>query len=311
MRILRPPKLKHGDLIGVVAPASPASEPSKIERGVRYLETLGYRVKLGNHITQVNGYLAGEDQERVSDLHEMFSDKKVKAIVCLRGGYGTPRLLSLINYHLIARNPKVFVGFSDITALQLAFWKRCRLITFHGPMLAVEMANTMDPLTEDLFWRSVTSPKAGGVLSLPGEPVTLFKGKTSGRLLGGNLSLVVSLLGTRYQPDFRGSILFIEDSDEEPYRIDRMLTQLRNASVLSRTKAILAGQFTDCLPKDLTKPSLTLEQILDEVARASSKPFLSNLAFGHIARKITLPVGLNVRVDADARTIEYLEPAVR
>jgi muramoyltetrapeptide carboxypeptidase len=311
MNILRPARLKPGDLIGVVAPASPVSDLSKIERGVRYLETLGYRVKLGAHVNRTKGYLAGEDQERVNDLHEMFSDEKVNAIICLRGGYGTPRLLSLINYKLVARHPKILVGFSDITALQLAFWKRCRLITFHGPMVAAEMANTMDPFTEEMFWKTVTSPLRAGTIALPDEPVSLFKGKATGRLLGGNLSLIVSLLGTPYQPDFRRSALFIEDDGEEPYRVDRMLTQLYNASVLSRAGAIVAGQFTECTTKDPTKPSLTVEQVLQEVASASARPFLSNLPFGHVQRKMTLPVGLKVRVNADARTIEYLEPAVR
>ena len=311
MNILRPARLKPGDLIGVVAPASPAFDATKIDRGVRYLETLGYRVKLGAHINKVKGYLAGEDHERVSDLHKMFSDKNVKAIVCLRGGYGTPRLLSLIDYKLIARNPKILVGFSDITALQLALWKRCRLITFHGPMVAVDMADVIDPFTEEMFWRLVTSPKKAGLIPLLNEPVTLFRGKATGRLLGGNLSLIVSLLGTPYQPDFRRSVLFIEDTDEEPYRIDRMLTQLYNASAFSRTVAIVAGQFTDCIPKDTTKPSLTVEQVLHEVAHKSARPFLSNLPFSHVPGKMTLPVGLKVRVNADARTIEYLEPAVR
>ena len=268
-------------------------------------------MKLGAHINKVNGYLAGEDLERVSDLHEMFSDEKVNAIVCLRGGYGTPRLLSLIDYKLIARNPKILVGFSDITALQLALWKRCRLITFHGPMVAVDMADVIDPFTEEMFWRLVTSPKKAGLIPLLDEPVTLFRGKATGRLLGGNLSLIVSLLGTPYQPDFRRSVLFIEDAGEEPYRIDRMLIQLYNASVLSRAGAIATGQFTECLPKDPTKPSLSVEQIFDEAARASARPFLSNLPFGHVQKKMTLPVGLKVRVNADARTIEYLEPAVR
>ena len=311
MTILKPLHLRKGDLIGVISPAGPIADHSRIERGVRYLEGQGYRVTVGEHAAKSTGYLAGEDRERLSDLHAMFRNKKVKAIICVRGGYGTTRLLLFIDYTLIKRNPKILTGFSDVTALQLALWKKCGLITFHGPMLGVEMASPMDPLTEESFWTNITSEHAIGPLLLPDEPQTLHSGKAAGRLIGGNLSLIVSLLGTPYQPDFSGSILFAEDAGEEPYRIDRMLTQLRNAGILSRTRAILAGQFTNCTPKDGATASLTTDHVLADVAQAAAKPSLSNLPFGHVGRKITLPVGLRVRVDADARTIDYLEPAVR
>lgn len=311
LKILKPPKLKKRDLFGVISPAGPIADQSRIERGVRYLEGEGFRVVIGKHATRATGYLAGDDQERLSDLHMMFRDKKVKAIICTRGGYGAMRLLPSLDYDLIRNNPKILIGFSDITALQLAFWKKCRLISFHGPMLGVEMAAPMEPLTEQVFWQCLTSTEAVGRIPLPEGSTTLHGGKATGRLVGGNLSLVVSLLGTQYQPELRDSILFIEDSGEEPYRIDRMLTQLRNAHALSRARAVLAGQFTDCVPKDATSPSFTVEHILDEVAQVNAKPFLSGLPFGHVGRKITLPVGLRVKVDADAKTIEYLEPAVR
>lgn len=311
MRILRPPKLKNGDLFGVISPAGPVADRSRIERGVRYLEGLGYRVAVGKYATRSNGYLAGDDRERLSDLHMMFRDKKVKAIICTRGGYGTTRLLPSLDYDLIRNNPKILIGFSDITALQLALWKKCRLISFHGPMLGVEMAAPIEPLTEQIFWQCLTSTEPVGRIPLPEGLTTLYAGKAIGRLVGGNLSLIVSLLGTQYQPEFRDSILFIEDSGEEPYRIDRMLTQLRNSHALARTRGVLAGQFTNCVSKDATGSSISVEHILEDIAKASEKPFLSNLPFGHVGRKITLPVGLRVKVDAAAKTIEYLEPAVR
>ncbi len=313
MKPIQPPKLNKGDLIGIVTPASPVADATRIEKSVRYLESLGYRVQVGGNVGKVNGYLAGTDEERAADLHTMFADKKVKAIFCVRGGYGTPRLLSLLNYKLIARNPKIFVGYSDITALQLAFWKKCGLITFHGPMAGVEMANQIDPFTEEMFWRSVTSTKKLGTISLPDEPKVelLNKGKASGRLLGGNLSLIVSLFGTPYHPDYANSIIFIEEITEEPYRVDRMMMQLHNSPVFKKANGMLLGQFTDCVPADLTKPSLTTDEVLRDAALKFAKPTLTNLPFGHISKKITLPVGLRVRLDATNKTIKFLEAAAR
>jgi muramoyltetrapeptide carboxypeptidase len=311
--ILKPGRLKKGDVIGIVTPASPVADASRIDKGVHYLERLGYNVTVGSHVGKERGYLAGTDKERLADLHTMFADRQVKAIIAVRGGYGTPRLLSGLNYRLISQNPKILVGFSDMTALQLAIWRRCRLITFHGPMVAVEMADAIDPFTEELFWQTVTSTKKLGVISFPPEsrPACLSTGIATGRLFGGNLSLIVSLLGTRYFPDATDSVLFLEEIGEEPYRIDRMMTQLRNAGVISRCNAILTGQFIDCLPKDQTKPSLSVDELLREIAQLTARPFVSNLAFGHGPQKMTLPIGLRVRVDAEARSIAYLEAAVQ
>jgi muramoyltetrapeptide carboxypeptidase len=312
MNILRPKRLKKGDLIGIVSPASPVADPAKITSGVRYLESLGYQTMVGRHVTQTVGYLAGTDKQRAEDIHTMFSNKQVRAIICVRGGYGTPRLLSILDYRLMARNPKILVGFSDITALELAIWKMTRMITFHGPMLAGDMAGGIDPFTEEMFWRVVTSPKKLGKVLLPdiSSIGVLQGGSASGRLLGGNLALVASLLGTRYQPDFRKSVLMLEDIGEEPYRIDRMLVQLKNSGVLEKAGAILGGRFTDCVPEDKSKPSLSVEDLLLEAARGLGKPFLVNLPFGHARVKMTLPIGLRIRVNAGAKSIEYMEPAV-
>jgi muramoyltetrapeptide carboxypeptidase len=242
----------------------------------------------------------------------MFDDQRVRAIIALRGGYGTPRLLSKLNYRLVSRDPKILVGFSDLTALQLALWRRCHLITFHGPMAGVEMANRIDGFTEELFWRTVTSTRKIGPITFPlgVQPSSLHPGKAVGRLIGGNLSLFVSLLATRYFPNITGAILFLEEISEEPYRVDRMMTQLYNAGVLARCKAILTGQFTDCVPKDEKKASLSVEEILREAAALAKRPFLSNLPFGHLPDKMTLPVGIRARVNAEASTLEYLEAAV-
>jgi muramoyltetrapeptide carboxypeptidase len=312
MELLKGHALRAGDLIGLVSPASPIADVSRIDQAVRYLEGLGYRVRIGEHVTDSYGYLAGSDRDRVADLHAMFADPAVRAVFCIRGGYGTPRLLSHINYRLIRNNPKIFAGYSDITALELAFWRKTGLITFHGPMAGVDLAGPPDPFTEEMFWSMLSAKKKRGRITLPDPlPRTLQGGRATGRLLGGNLALVVSTLGTPYQPDLRDALLFLEDISEEPYRIDRMLTQLRNAGILQRSAAVLTGQFTDCVPQDATKPTLTLAQILEETAALTGRPFLAGLPFGHESPKMTLPVGLRARLDASSGTLELLEAAVR
>ena len=312
MEVIKPRALRPGDLIGLVSPASPIADTSRIDRAIRYLESLGYRVRTGDHSTDSHGYLAGTDRDRAADLHAMFADRAVRAIFCIRGGYGAPRLLPYLNYRLIRNNPKIFSGYSDITALALALWRKAGLVTFHGPMAGVDLAGAPDPFTEEMFWGMLTSRTKRGAITLPGTPPAgLAPGRASGRLLGGNLALVVSLLGTPFMPDLRSAVLFLEDITEEPYRIDRMLTQLRNAGILRRSAAVLTGQFTDCVPQDTSKPSLTLEEILAETAALSGRPFLAGLPFGHESPKMTLPVGLRVRIDADAGRLEFLEAAVR
>lgn len=312
MDTLKPPRLKPGDLIGIVSPASRIADPTRIERGVAYLERLGYRTVLGDNVLKTYGYLAGTDEERVADLHRMFANPEVRAVMCIRGGYGSPRLLSLVDYRLIARNPKIFVGYSDITSLQLALWKKCRLVTFQGPMVGVDMPDPMDAFTEGLFWQLLTSPrKPGVVLPANGTALQLRKGKATGRLVGGNLAHLVAIMGTVHQPSFDETLLFLEDIGEEPYRIDRMLTQLRHARVFERTKGILAGQFTDCEIKDPAKPTLTVDEVFRETGAMVTVPFLAHLPFGHEARKMTVPIGIRARLDATAGTVEYLEGGVR
>jgi len=311
MKSLKPSRLRAGDLIGLVSPASPIADPSRIDKGVRYLESLGYRVEIAPSVLKNHGYLAGTDEERAGDLHALFARKDVRAIMCIRGGYGTPRLLRLINYRLIASNPKIFVGYSDLTSLQLAIWKRTGLVQFHGPMVGVDMADEMDAFTEGLFWQTVTAASRVGAIALPDpQPTALTGGKARGRLLGGNLALLVSSMGTRYFPDFRDTLLYLEDIGEEPYRVDRMLFQLLNAGILHGVSGILRWQFTDCGPKDTTKPSFSVDEVFRQIADLTGRPFLARLPFGHESRKMTIPLGITARVDASRGTIEYLESAV-
>jgi muramoyltetrapeptide carboxypeptidase len=308
MKILKPPALKKGDVIGIVSPASSPDDFTRIEQGVKYLESLGYRVKLGKHIFKRYGYLSSTDDERADDLNEMFADEKVKAIICVRGGYGTPRLLDKVDYNLIKKKPKIFVGYSDITALQLAIFKKTGLVTFSGPMLAVDIYSNFDSFAEDFFWRILTSRKKKIEIKNPNgvELNTLKSGKATGTLLGGNLSLIASIMGTKYQPSFNDSVLVIEDIGEEPYRIDRYLSQLKNSGVLYKINACILGQFTDCAPKEPEK-SLTLEQIFNDYLGNLKIPVISNLSYGHIPQKLTLPLGARVRVDAKRQKITIIE----
>ena len=311
MKVLVPRRLKKGDLIGIICPASPVADPSRIERGVRYLEGLGYRTTVGRNASRRLGYLAGTDVERAEDIHAMFTDRNVRGVFCARGGYGTPRLLSLIDYRLIARNPKILVGYSDITALALAIWRKCRLVTYHGPMLAVDLADGVNPFAEESLWRVLTSPARRATLALADDspPRVMHHGSATGRLLGGNLSLLVSLLGTPYMPDLRRGILFLEEIGEDPYRVDRMLTHLRNAGVFSRSSGVAIGHFTDCVPRDAATPSLSLEAIMAGTAEYVGKPFLTGFPIGHENRMVTVPVGIRARLDADRGVITLLEPA--
>jgi muramoyltetrapeptide carboxypeptidase len=307
--ILKPKKLERGDTIGIVGPASPMKK-DKLENGVRYLKDQRYRVKTGEHLNNKYGYLAGADKDRAHDLNQMFRDSEVKAIFCARGGYGTPRLLELIDYDAIRQNPKIFVGYSDITALQLAIFKKTQVVTFSGPMAAVEMSQGIEPFTAINFWNLITKTEAGTRLEGNNGSLKILRpGKSEGILVGGCLSLICSLLGTPYLPNFENAILFVEEIGEDPYRIDRNLTQLRLAGILDKINGIVFGRFENCSPKP-DELSLTIEQIIGDVTSDLHIPILSELPYGHIDKKYTIPIGIRVYLDAEKGYLEFLEGAV-
>lgn len=311
-RRIRPPRLRPGDTIGLISPASTPSSPEKVERAVGYFERQGYRVRVGPHTMDQLGYLAGSDADRAADLNAMIADRSVRAIVALRGGYGTPRILDRVNYRGLLKDPKIIVGYSDLTALQLAIHQQTGLVTFSGPMAAVELWNGPDPYTEEWFWRMLTDPAPVGVLANPPDEPLRSRGTGIGRgiLLGGNLSLLVSLLGTPFSPRYTGSILVLEEVDEAPHRVDRMFAQLRHAGIIRRASALVLGRFTDCNPSDPSSPHLRTDQVLDEVAEGSEVPVLSHFQYGHIPRKITIPLGVKAEVRAAEGILRVLEPAV-
>jgi muramoyltetrapeptide carboxypeptidase len=312
MSLLKPPRLRKHDLIGLVSPASAPSSQEKVEKGTQYLERLGYRVKIGRHVMDQHGYLAGKDDERAEDLNDMLRDPAVKAVFAIRGGYGTPRLLHLVDYRAVRRNPKILVGYSDVTALQLALFRKTSLVTFSGPMVGVEMWDSIDPFTEEHFWRLITSASRVGPIQNPeGEQLVAFNsGKATGILIGGNFSLLASLMGTPYLPNLRKAILVLEDVDEAPHRIDRMFAQLFHAGISKAIGGLVLGKFTDCVPSDPSKPHLSIEQVLDEAVSRITCPVLSNLQYGHIAKKVTLPFGVRALLDSRNGILKILEGAV-
>ena len=312
MNFVKPPRLRSGDLVGLIAPASAPDSPDKIQRSIAYFEKLGYRVKLGSNIEARSGYLAGKDQERAADLNAMLNDRDVKAIFAIRGGYGTPRILPFVDYRAARRYPKIIVGFSDITALQLALLRRSGLVTISGPMPGVELWNKPDPYTEEHFWRIVTSARPIGRLrNPPHEPRAGHNfAVAEGLLLGGNLALVCSLLGTKYVPSFSQALLFLEEVDEYPHRVDRMLVQLRNADVFKHVSGVLLGKFSHCDPKDASKPHLSIREVLDDLAEWCPRPIIENLQYGHIPKKLSLPIGVRARMNSKTGTVDVPEAAV-
>ncbi|RPI68732.1 MAG: LD-carboxypeptidase, partial [Ignavibacteriales bacterium] len=311
-RVIKPGKLKKGDVIGIISPASAPADLFKIEKGAAYLESLGYKVKIGKSSGSSYGYLAGTDDERLKDLHDMFSDREVKAVFCTRGGYGAPRLVDKVDYKLIARNPKIFVGYSDITALQMAFLQKTGLVTFAGPMLAVNLYNSIDPLVEEMFWALLTSNKKFGRIELPNNEkiFPVVKGIAKGRLIGGNLATFLSLAGTEYLPDMKNKILMLEEIGEAPYRIDRMFNQLRLMGAFKKLSGIILGAFTDCNESDPEKKTLSTGEVIADYVDNLKIPVVYNFKHGHINDLLTLPFGTTLRLNASRSIIEITEGTV-
>ncbi len=306
--MIKPRPLKYGDTIGVIAPSSPCYEQDKIENGVSTLEKMGFRVRLGRSCLSRYGYLAGQDDIRAYDINSMFRDKNIDGIICLRGGYGTPRILDKIDYEMITNNPKAYIGYSDITATHIAINQLSRLVTFHGPMVATEMAEDFDDFSSQSLMGFIMGKENSKALRNPeGEKICCFyKGQCEGELIGGNLSLICAAIGTHYEIDTRGKILFLEDIEEEPYSVDRMLTQLNLAGKLEDCEGIILGDWKDCVPEKPNR-SLTLWQVFKSIISPLKKPTIYNLMAGHCKPQITLPIGIRVSMDAYNGEITLME----
>ncbi|MDR0898222.1 MAG: LD-carboxypeptidase [Oscillospiraceae bacterium] len=302
-----PRALRPGDAIGIIAPASPMQDAADLRRAVAALEALGYPVKLGKSATARWGDYAGEDALRAADVNAMFADESVRAILCLRGGYGSGRLLSLLDYDLIRANPKIFCGYSDITAMHSAIRAHTGLVTFHSPVCADFAKKPPVPYTVQCFLRAISCAEPLGRLCNPnGAPLeTLVAGVAEGTLAGGNLAIVTAGLGTPYACEFDGAILFLEDIDECPRSIDRMLTQLTHAGAFARAAGVVLGAFTHC------GEEAAVQAVLHDRLGGLSIPVAAGLSCGHIPKKVTLPLGVRCRLDAGAGVLEVTEAGVR
>lgn len=314
--LIKPRRLEAGDLVGLIAPGG-AMVDLDIERAVRNIESLGLRVKTGANIRLRRGNYAGEPLQQAQDLHTMFLDRDVKAVWSGRGGSGSSLLLPLLDYRAIRAHPKVFVGFSDATALHLAILRHAGLVTFHGPAAI----STFTPYSVAHLRAAFMEPRprytiAGADENLrrgTSEPAflerTIRPGVATGALVGGNLSVLVALVGTPYAARMRGAIVFLEDINEAPYRVNRMLTQLVQSGDLRGAAAVMMGVCRKC-DTDPGEASLSLEETLQDRLEPLHLPAASGLSFGHLMQHFTIPLGVRARFDATARTLTLLEPAV-
>lgn len=305
--IVLPPRLAQGDKVGICAPAGAIDDLAEIHTFTQVLKNLGFRVKVSEHASGKFGYFSGEDKERAADFMELICDEEIKGIFALRGGWGCARMLPHLDFDIIARNPKVIVGFSDITTLLNAITSRTGIVTFHGPSgnsswndYSINYLSKTVMKNRPAFYRNEGSD----------APIITYRsGKATGQLYGGNLSVIASLIGSEYLPDWKGKILFLEDVNEEPYRIDRMLTQLELAGVLKDLAGVVLGGFRKCEAEEIDR-SFTLEEVFAQHFSERPYPVYYGAQIGHIQNKFTLPVGLEAEMDADAGTILMSYPAV-
>lgn len=311
-RIL-PKRLSKGDLIGLVTPGSSVSD-EELAVCISKLEGLGFRTTYNDTVLSEYGYFAGPDQERAEELMEMFVREDVDAIWCVRGGYGSIRILDLLDYEVIRQNPKVLIGYSDITAILTAIYQESGLVTYHGPV------GTSD-------FNGFSKKSIRKVLKYPGETYkfpykreketqenpefdryTISGGEAEGELIGGNVSVLDSIIGTRFEPDFENKLVYLEDVGEKTYRVDKMIFHLLSGTNLKQAAGIVMGIFADCNVNEA--PSLSLRTALDDLLKPLGIPVSYGLSFGHIKRQVTIPTGIRATMDADKNTFRLLEPAV-
>jgi len=317
METIKPKMLKKGDTIGLITPAGPITK-NKLKATKSILKQLGFKSYHTKNVLLQKGYLAGTDDERLDDLHHMFSNESVDAILCIRGGYGTPRILENIDYELISKNPKIFIGYSDITALLQAIYKFSGLICFHG----VVGTSDFTEYTQYCFLELLTNSYAPfPIKSIPPfyskeveyQPYVIEKGIAQGELAGGNLALIVAIMGTPFEIDIENKLLFIEDIGEAPFRVDRMLTQLLLSGKLQKAKGIVLGVFNDCDFNDddiTSENSLSLKEVITDRLSGLGIPVMYGFSFGHIANQAIFPVGIMAEFNTRTKTIKLLEKAV-
>ena len=286
-----PPHIQPGDLIGIVSPSG-SFERERLRPGLSYLRKRGFRVRVGSAVYDRDRYLAGQDADRAKDLNAMFADPEVRAVFAARGGFGAARVLDFLDYEAIRSDPKPLTGFSDTTALQLGIYGRTGMVSYSGVTLCGDVtASGIPEVTETSLWNALVRGRfdeMAGVAALRGRAA-------EGTLLGGCLSVVAALVGTGYLPDTSGALLFLEDVNEAPYRVDRMLTQLRMAGVFDRVAGVVFGQFKDCEPE--REEEGTVDNVLRDFSTSVTAPVFWGLPYGHGEGRRVLPIGLRAAVD--------------
>ena len=294
----RPLRLKKGDAVGIVAPAS-HFDPETFHKGIAVLETMGFNPVMDGGLYEKENYFAGPDEHRADLINRYFSDKKIRAIICARGGFGSIRILSLLDFRSIQANPKCFVGFSDITAVLSALYQKCGFTVFHGPNVTSLAKATRK--TKDAFYSALATDRPVRIKAQKG--IVLKLGAASGKVVGGNLTTLCHLLSTPYQSDFSDRILFLEDTGEAPYRIDRMLTQMKLAGCFDSIVGLVLGTFRGCGRKD------EIYRIVFDVFQQYDIPMLTGLPVGHGQSNLMVPMGLTATMDTDLKELMFLEPA--
>ncbi len=300
----KPPRLRPGDCIGVISPAA-GVDAERLRRGCRALEELGFVVRLGEHVLARHRFLAGTDAQRAHELSAMFHDPTVQALFCSRAGYGSGRLLPRLDFRLLARRPKIFLGYSDVTLLLNALVQQAGLVCFHGPLVAGEFADGLSAGSRSHLLGLLSHGTGQARLAFP---TAIRPGMAEGRLLGGCLSVLTASLGTPFAVETRGCVLFLEDVGERPYRVDRMLTQLKQAGKLDGLAGVIFGEMSRCWeePGELGP----LLAVVEDIFADSAYPVGFGLPAGHGGENFALPLGTRVRLDTERRELRFLEPAV-
>ncbi|MEO5645683.1 MAG: LD-carboxypeptidase [Bacteroidia bacterium] len=305
-KIILPPRLKAGNTIALTAPAGAIFNADSIHKATLAFEGQGFRVLHGETLKQQFGYLAGTDEFRAAEINKFFADKNVNAIIAMRGGWGCARLFNHLDFNVIAQNPKIICGFSDITSLLLAIYKKTGLITFHGPV----GNSTLEGFTMENFLRIVKEGEALKMIQPATDPLKIIvKGKATGKLFGGNLSVWNSIIGSGYLPDISGALLFFEETEEEPYQVDRLLTQLELNGTLSAAAGIIFGKCTKCEAEEPEK-SFTIEDVFQQKFGKLNIPVVSGFNFGHVKDKFTFPVGMKAVLDTGDSSVQLLKACV-
>lgn len=301
--------MENGDTIGLVSPSEPVFFPERFEGGIKVLKDLGFKVKLGKYALKNMGYMAGTDWERAEDLNSMFKDSEVNAIITTTGGSSANRILPFVDYESIRENPKIFVGISDITPLLLSIYAKTGLVTFHGPCLLYGIYE-ISPYNKEYFFKALASTKPVGKVREVSPRKVLKEGKASGRLVGGNMSSMRTLIGTEYEPDWDGSTFFWEEFTTEPHIIDRMLMHYKLVGTLGKVSGMISGNLSACIEKKYENANPSIENIILEHCEDYNFPIIYNLDFGHNCENVIIPIGCRGTIDTRKREFSIDENGV-